>query len=237
MNFKKLISTALMVVMVFTMVVAAIPLTTVKSEAAYSPSTSVGQSTMTSDELTKYIEEDYLVAKFQTPEEMLAHDLDLGYLDSSTTADGMFSIYVNRYTGFLYYVNNFTGQILTSNPTDPGYKELKDSKYDVMSQISVEFFQTSNPENRDVYNSVKWAALYGQITVTAIAGGLRVNYTLGDTSTRFLLPAVVTAEDFTENILVPMITYFETEFAEVLPSQAEDFKFIGNETYDTREEL
>lgn len=227
-----------MVVMVFMTVVAAIPLTSIKSEAAYSPSTTIGQSTLTSDELTAYIEGvDYLTAKFETAEEMLANDLKLGYLDSSTSANKMFTIYVNRYTGFLYYKNNLTGQILTSNPTDPGYKELKDSRYDVMSQISVEFFQTSNPENRDVYNSVKWAALYGQIRVAPIAGGLRVNYTLGDTSTRFLLPAVITAEDFTENILVPMIENFETKFAEALPSQAEDLKFLGSETYDTRESL
>ena len=227
-----------MVVMVFMTVVAAIPLTAIKSEAAYSPSTTVGQSTLTSDELTAYIEGvNYLGAKFETAEEMLANDLALGYLDSSTTADGMFTIYVNRYTGFLYYKNNVTGQILTSNPTDPGYKDLKDSKYDVMSQISVEFFQTSNAENREVYNSVKWSALYGQIRVTPINGGLRVNYTLGDTSTRFLLPAVITAEDYTEKIIVPMFEYFEAKFEELLPKQADDFKFLGTEEFDTRESV
>ena len=93
-----------MVVMVFMTVVAAIPLTSIKSEAAYSPSTTIGQSTLTSDELTAYIEgENYLTAKFETAEEMLANDLKLGYLDSSTSANKMFTIYVNRYTGFLYY--------------------------------------------------------------------------------------------------------------------------------------
>ena len=192
MKMKKLISLALAVVMVFMTAIVAIPLTSIESEAAYSPSTTVGHSTMTSEEIKAYID-NYLNYTYETAEEMLSYELSLGHLDSSTSANGMFTIYVNRYTGFLYYKNNLTGQILTSNPTDPGYKELKDSRYDVMSQISVEFFETSNVENRDVYNSVEWAALYGQIKVTPIAGGLRVNYTLGDTSTRFLLPAVITA--------------------------------------------
>ena len=225
-----------MAVMVFTTVVAAIPLTSIKSEAAYSPTTSVGESTLTSDELKAYIEgKNYLAATFETAEEMLANDMALGYLDSSTTADGMFSIFVNRYTGFLYYKNNLTGQILTSNPTDPGY--YKESRYDLMGQISAVFYQTSNPDKKYPYNSVEWAALYGQIRVTPIAGGLRVNYTLGDTSTRFLLPAVITAESYTSNIIVPMLEYFEAKFAEAFPKQYEDLKFLGNEDYDTRETL
>ena len=237
MKIKKLISLALAVVMVFTTAIVAIPLTSIKSEAAYSPSTTVGESTMTSDEIKEYID-NYLNYTYETAEEMLSYELSLGHLDSSTSANGMFTIYVNRYTGFLYYKNNLTGEILTSNPTDPGYKNLADStRYDVMSQISVEFFETSNVENRDVYNSVEWAALYGQIKVTPIAGGLRVNYTLGDTSTRFLLPGVITAERFTSELLVPMIEKYEAMLEELLPTHYSALKFLGNDVYDTREEL
>ena len=47
---------------------------------------------------------------------MLVYELEKGYLDSVDSKDKMYSIYVNRYTGVMYYVNNLTGQILMSNP-------------------------------------------------------------------------------------------------------------------------
>ncbi len=233
MKIKKIVSSALAFIMVFMMVVAAIPMTSIKADAAYSPSSTVGKSTLTLDEIKEYIAE-YLNYNFSTAEEMLNYELGLGYLDSSTSANGMFTIYVNRYTGFLYYRNNLTGQIITSNPIDPGYSNINDeSKYDMMSQISVEFYQTSNTDVRHTYSSVEWASLYGQVNVTPIVGGLRVNYTLGDTSTRFLLPARLTAEEHTEHLLYPMLAYFEEKYQEIIPNNF--INFTGNPLYDKRE--
>lgn len=237
MKIKRILSTALAFIMVFMAVAVAIPMTTVESDAAYSPSSTVGQATLTLDEIKAYVAE-YLNYNFQTAEEMLNYELGLGYLDSSTSENGMFTIYVNRYTGFLYYRNNLTGQILTSNPIDPGYSKLGvDAKYDMMSQISVEFYQTSNSAENHTYTSVEWAANYGQISVTPISGGLRVNYTLGDTSTRFLLPAMLTAEEFTEHLFLPMISSFEEMFYEYFGYTDYYVAFIGNPEYDNRDEV
>ncbi|MBQ8689597.1 MAG: hypothetical protein IJ515_04460 [Clostridia bacterium] len=236
MNMKKILSTALLVVMLFTAIAVVIP--PVEASAAHTPSTSVSEADMSLEEIQNYISNEYLLYNFSTAEEMLSYELEKGYLDSSTTADGLYSIYVNRYSGFLYYRNNFSGQILTSNPINPGYQntdpenlEVLASAEDIMSQISVQLEEVSVSSNKHNYNSVKWAAKLGQISVSAISGGLRVSYTLGDTSTRFLLPGAITAKDFTTDILTPMILTLEEEFEKaVLEDQYKGF--FGNNLYD-----
>ena len=125
MNMKKLISTALMVIMIVTCLVAALP---VNAFAAVTPTldnNQVSESEMNLDEVKAYIDNFYLKSAYSTAEEMLdamINDEDYGdasYLVSASSSDGRYSIYINRYTGFVFYVNNKTGQILTSNPIDP----------------------------------------------------------------------------------------------------------------------
>lgn len=230
MKLKRILSTALTVIMIFTAVIAVIPFTSVKSEAAKATTSNIGKSTLSLKEIETYVAE-YLNYNFATPEEMLNHELSLGYLDYSTTANGMYTMYINRYTGFLFYRNNYTGQILTSNPTDIGYRKLADNtKYDIMSQISVRLYETADDSKVGVYTSTEWAALYGQISVEIISGGLRVNYTVGDTTERFLLPAMINATAFSEQIIYPIVEYFEEKFEEYIPGKAEKFK--GNPQYD-----
>lgn len=222
----------MVLVLLFTAVSVVIPAT--EAEAAYSPSTSVSEATMTLDEIKTYISDVYLKYNFGSAEEMLEYELAAGYLDYSTSADGLYTIYVNRYTGFLYYRNNFSGQILTSNPVNPGYGNVTATVAEgLMSQISIKMYETSVSSNQFNYNSVHWAAMYGQISVTEISGGLRVNYTLGDTSTRYLLPGLITAEDFTNEILVPMLNALGDKFEEVSPYTA--FDFVGSK-YDNIEQ-
>ena len=165
---------------------------------------------------------------------MLKDELAKGYLDFATSKDGKYMIYVNRYTGFLYYCNQLTGEILTSNPVNPGYLNgdkmaitTATDRSDVMSQISVTLFESANSTVSYTYNSVDWSSMYGQLKVSPIANGLRVNYTLGDTETRFLLPGLITAERFEELILVPMIEILEEKFAAAFPDNA--FTFFDNE--------
>ena len=225
MKIKRILSTALVLVLLFTAVSVVIPAT--EAEAAYSPSTSVSEATMTLDEIKTYISDVYLKYNFDTAEDMLAYELAAGYLDHSTSVDGIYTIYVNRYTGFLYYRNNFSGQILTSNPVNPAYTNITGTlAEEIMSQISIKMYETSVSSNQFNYNSVHWASMYGQISVTEIAGGLRVNYTLGDTSTRYLLPGIITAEDFTSDIILPMLEALGDKFEEVAPNSA--FDFVGS---------
>ena len=229
MKIKRILSTALVLVLLFASVSVVLPAT--KAEAAYSPSTSVSEATMTLEQIKEYISKVYIKSNFSTAEEMLAHELEAGYLDYSTTADGLYSIYVNRYTGFLYYRNNYSGQILTSNPVNPAYTDIPDlTAEEIMSQLSVQMYETAVSTNRPPYfNSVHMAAMYGQISVSEISGGLRVNYTLGDTSTRYLLPGAIKSEDFTNDILLPMLDALGDKFEELNPYAA--FDFVGSK-YD-----
>ena len=230
MKMKKLISTALTVIMLFSAIAAVIP---VSAGAAHSPSTVVSESTLTLDEIIDYVDNTYLKSNYNTAEEMLQAELDRGYLDHVTTANGLYTMYVNRYTGFLFYRNNYTGQILTSNPVNPYYNENKEADV-IMSQIFINFKNASD-NKPDSYNSIKWAARYGQISVTPISGGLRVNYTLGDTATRFLLPGQITADRFEERILGVMISSYEALIAELCPDQ-KPMTFLLNEDGTRKEE-
>ena len=238
MNFKRILSTALTVVMIFMTIVGLIPM---KASAAYSPeSTGDTGELLDLESIKEYINNGYLKYNFSTAQEMLDYELSLGgtnedgeeiasYILSVTSNDGQYTIYVNRYTGFMYYKNNKTGQILTSNPTNPISLTSESDRREIMSQLVIEYSEASNSAGAAPYNSVQWAALYGQISVSKIAGGLRVNYTLGDTTTRFLLPGYISAERYEEYILIPIINRFEARFAEACPDSA--FNFFDNEDY------
>ncbi len=218
MKIKKIISSALLVVMVFSAVAFAIP---VKSEAAHSPSVST-ESTYTKEQIKEIVRESYKYT-FNNAAEMLEYELSLGYLDYVHSSGNKFSIYVNRYNGNVYYVNNVTGEILTSNPYNIGTHTKSESvQRELMSQVNINFFVTANSSDNPTYTSSQWAAEYGQISVNAIKNGLRVNYTLGDTTTRFLVPGQITAEKFENNILKPMLKYYEDMLEEHLREQNPD---------------
>ena len=232
-----------MVVMLFTTVIAVMP---IQASAAHTDSSSSStlsslypEADLTAEQLEVYLDE-YYTYDFATAAEMLDHELRAGYLYAVNSSGNLYTMYINKYTGFLFYVNNSTGQILTSNPVDVGYKNANGSyaieqknRMILMSQIFVKFFESSNSQNIYEYDSYKWAALRSQISVTPISGGLRVNYTLGDTTARFLLPGYIKAVDFENDILIPMLENYETILATYL-SEAypdENFSFFDNEDY------
>ena len=198
MKLNKILSSALLVVMLFTSFAALIP---VKAEAAYIATESASAS-KTENEIAELVKNAYTSYAFDTSEEMLEYEIAQGLLDSVTLSG--YTIYVNKYTGILYYKNNLTGQILTSNPTS--YEGLSAAnRQNLFSQIEIKFSEISKSGIPTTYNSTEWAALRAQISTEFIADGIRVNYTLGDTTTRFLLPGRMEAAKFEEMILVPML--------------------------------
>ena len=245
MNIKRILSTALTVVIIFTTIVAVIP---VSAGAAYTESGSsvsaavpegYTEANLDSEALKVYLAE-FLEYNFETASEMLDYELSCGYLYAVNSQGNYYTMYINKYTGFVYYVNNVTGQILTSNPINPGYLNNIGSlavqqqyRESVMSQISISFFETANSLQTFEYNSFKWAANRAQISVSPISGGLRVNYTLGDTTARFLLPGRITAKDFDEYIVMPIIEQYDELLqkycAEAYPDEV--LSFFDNEDY------
>ena len=131
-----------------------------------------------------------LAETFGDAYERLAYDLEQGYLDKAS--NGKFTIYVNRYTGVMYYQNNATGEMLTSNPFD--FPITVGTNEELFSQVVIKYSSVSDTESdKTMYSSVE-AAGRNQITVTRINGGLRVNYSMGNTATRVLVPSSISAE-------------------------------------------
>ena len=236
MKIKRILSSILLLALVVTSVAVAFP---IASNAAYSGTgSSVGSSAtanLEGDDLKSYLNQ-YIGYNYSTAEEMLKDELEAGYLYSVNSANNLYTLYVNKYTGFVYYQNNITGQILTSNPIDPA--SSGGSPEALMSQIELRFRYTSTTgrETYETYNSYKWAALRAQISVSQISNGLRVNYILGDTSPRFLLPGAIVAEKFDANILTPLIeacTASITALCEAYDYTPEDdLTFFDNDAYE-----
>ncbi len=224
MNVKRIVSAALVCVMIFASFATILP---VRANAAYSSEVDTNTSLPLDD--VKAIVNNALLGNYATDLEMLENDLNLGYLDYVSSQDGKYTIYVNRYTGVLYYKNNVTGQILSSSPAGMKYHQSIETS-ELLSQLIIEFYETSIPDNEYRYLSTTWAALYGQIDIQPIVKGLRVNYTLGDTSTRFLLPGMIEHDTFVNDILKPMIQYSEG-LVKTYCDEDLDF-FAGDDVYD-----
>ena len=76
---------------------------------------------------------------------------------------------------------------------------LKTVRQQLVSQILLDYSDLTG--NSKTMSSYEAAALNGQINVKVIKGGIRVNYTLGDTTARFLLPGRMVASKFEELLL------------------------------------
>lgn len=245
MNIKRILSTALLVVMLFTTVVCAFP---IGANAAYSSAANAGtvripegveEANLNSSQLAEYYDyilTSYTSSNFASVEDVFSYEYEKGYLYYANSAGNTHSIYANKYTGVVYYVNNVTGQILTSNPIAPADLGSTRAKELLMSQIVIDYVETENPTGSGAsdFNSFGQAASRAQISVTTISGGLRVNYTLGDTTTRFLLPGMLKASAFEESILIPMLNKFEEMLSEHCADAKEyeySFSFFENPDY------
>lgn len=235
-KFNKILSSALVLVMLFASLVVLFP---AKVDAAYSDTTaSYSTSTdLKSDDVKKIVKDAYTTS-YESAEEMLEAEKALGYLDSvtKTTESGdSYTIYVNRYTGVLYYVNNVTGQILTSNPYEYSAANDVTVNQELLSQISIDFKDIAT-NTAQTYNSTVWAALYTQISTSFIDGGIRVKYTLGDTTARFLLPGRMKAEKFERLVLLPMLEEFVALVTEYLNSEKADREKIEEKIAEIRKD-
>lgn len=207
MKMKKFVSSCLVVLLALTVL---FPLLPVNTGAVYTDGEEGEQLSLSEIKSVISATANY---NFDSAEEMLAYELSAGYLESVSCKDNRFTIYANRYNGIVYYVNNITGQILTTNPYNPAYTSAQtgkpavsdDLRQSLMSQIMIKFYESANSTNKQTYESWKYAGTYGQISLTKISGGFRVNYTLGDTTVRFLLPGRITAAKYEEYIFRPIM--------------------------------
>ena len=228
--------------LVFTMFAGFIP---VHVDAAYSQG-SVGTQSLTVDQIKDIVKNAYkdYGETFDSAEERLLYELSKGYLDYVYSAGGEYTIYVNRYNGYMYYKNNLTGQILTSNPYNISeYSFSNATQRSLLNQISIKFSLDSGdlaPSNGLLMGSLD-AAERGQISTTLIAGGIRVNYTIGDTTTRYYTPIQITADAFAEYILNPMLDYYRDMLIEYVSvssaSRLDNYDFYEQERWGNQKTL
>ncbi len=231
MKIKKILTSALIAIMLFTSAASIIP---TRASAAHSGSSDSVK--LTSDAVASIVN-DYIKPdaskselKFTSNRDMFEYDMSKGYLVGST--NGKYSIYVNCYTGVMYYINNLTGEILTSNPYSVG-SATDGYKYTMASQIELSYSKVSGEEGGTMYSSQE-AALRGQITVTRIDGGLRVNYALGETAVRYLMPIQIEAHEFEQDIITPcMDAYYDQ--AVLCLGEGEVLHYFDSDYYDAEE--
>ena len=136
---------------------------------------------------------------------MLNAELAAGQLMSVESKDGTYSIYVNVYTGFMYYKNNVTNQVLMSNFYNYSDSKLEAAGADMLSQIEIEYSEIKGSSEPKTTYSYTDAARLNQIYVSKIQNGIRVNYTLGDTKLRYIVPGALSQENYLNEIVIPVL--------------------------------
>lgn len=137
---------------------------------------------------------DYMVQKYGSAEEKLA-TMTLFYETES------YRLYADSFSGEVALKDCKTGDVLFTNPYDLAFSTAtKGQKEDLLSQLKVSYTKITTAE-QSVMNSYTYAALLGQISVKAIRGGIRVEYTIGETSKRKILPRWIEKERFESLIL------------------------------------
>ncbi len=106
-----------------------------------------------------------------------------------------FSLYANKYTGEVYLKNRNTNQWLTTNPISLG----SSNKGDQLSQIWISFTDLSG--NAENYSSFAYAAEKGQISLRKIVNGIRVEYIIGENTSRYAAPEAITLRDFMDTFV------------------------------------
>ena len=225
-NLKRILSSALVVIMLFSAVALVAP---IEADAAHY-NAAVSETKLSDDEV-KAIVLSYRKGEqnFSSAEEMFQYDKEMGYLDYVTNVS--YSIYVNRYTGVMYYRDELTGQMLTSNSysfTESEEKPDEKSTSPWASQVSVTYSKITDTTSEAVLHSSEWAAERNQIQVTQIENGLRVNYAIGTAANRCLLPVWIEAHSFEEEILKPLFDALYNMMAEKLGEKYALDYFGGN---------
>ncbi len=124
---------------------------------------------------------------------------------------GNFVLYIEETTGEMALQNKATGQIIWSNPFDACGQQIADTqKCELLSQILLDYTTISTGASSTM-NSFEEAAMrinsdtgINQIKIKKISGGIRVEYTMGRTETRVLVPRLISKDRFEECILNPL---------------------------------
>ena len=207
MNFKKLMSLFLAVLMLCGVMTSLSVIPAAADDAAADEGdTESSEETTSVDALYTEI--------YASPEEKLAT------MKLMTTKEN-FAIYAKESSGEVAVKNLATGQVIFTNPYDVGAATASDSvKNEILSQIIVKFDENGRER---IYSSFEYAAMRDQIKVKNIKNGIRVEYTIGREEARRLVPRMIEKSRFETMIKAPMEEYYG-----VTLEDAEIFRYEKN---------
>ena len=138
---------------------------------------------------------DFLTEEYYTADEKLA-------TMSKLYSEYGYELYVQLKSGEVAVKDTATGQVLFTNPHDVGASGAAVSqKQELLSQILLSYKDSTGTYSM---NSFADSVEHDQIQVSRIRGGVRVQYTLGETVKRKLAPHQITQSRFEELILNPI---------------------------------
>lgn len=214
MNMKKIISFALALLMCMSAITTmfALPVladeTETTTETAETTETTEeteegegeAQTTTTSNKTT--LSEDY------TTKQYLTMDAKLETMEVVHSNYG-YDLYYQKETGEVAIKNTVTGQVLSTNPYDVYHSDNKATeKEKLLSQIIVNYVDNNEEKQMNSYAS---AALLGQIKMSNIRNGIRVEYTIGKSSAKRTIPFMISKERFETMILQPVLESGDTD--------------------------
>ena len=205
MNFKRIMSAFLTLVMVFGAVVITGNVATVETNAAYAD---------------KVDEEGEPLINYTSQAFPTAQD-KLDTMECVKSQNG-YELYFEYFTGEVAIKNTESGEILFSNPYDMsnGYNWASTStKQRLLSQLFVTYEENGVDKTLNSYTE---AALRGQIGLKNIKNGIRVEYTVGELAIQRLVPRMINKDRF-ETLVLGKIT------DEINRKKVEDFYKL----YDT----
>lgn len=112
-----------------------------------------------------------------------------------------YQLYYEEFTGEIAVVDTATGQTYFSNPYDvanPDYGIADQTKQELLSQLIITYLDNGVEKTM---NSYVEAALRGQITMTPIKNGIRVEYAIGEEAVTRLVPRLIKKERFEQMIM------------------------------------
>ena len=199
--------------MLVTCMLAAFPFSAAAAGSPVTPNVTVTKPEKSEEDILGIVKAFKEGDKYASAADMLASDLAAGYLDTielNNGADLNYVLYVNRYTGVIYYVNNITGEIITSNP----YDNDANIKSEVLSQVVISYSTKSKP-TVDNYEYSFDCLLEGSfVTISKVKNSagedaIQVNYYLGEPESVHRVPDSIFTSDMGEYILKPMFEKLE----------------------------
>ncbi len=128
-------------------------------------------------------------------------------MDLRLEQDG-FRMYVDAYSGEVAVECIETGDVMFTNPYDATSRNLEEGdRYNALSQIIIDYIDTSS-STEGTLTSFEHAVMAGdaknpgvsQVNVKTIQNGLRVEYSIGRVSTRYLVPERIEKSTFETKI-------------------------------------